>query len=126
FRMIISFTIASVLISCFGLFGIAAFTAVQRTKEIGIRKVLGASVSSILVLLSKDFVTLILIAFILAIPVANYFMSEWLQNFAYRIEISWWMFAISGLLVWLIALLSVSGQTLKAARQNPVDSLRNE
>ena len=126
FRMIISFTIASVLISCFGLFGIAAFTAVQRTKEIGIRKVLGASVSSILVLLSKDFVKLIFIAFILAIPVANYFMSEWLQNFAYKIEISWWMFIIPGLVVLLIALLSMVGQTLKAAHTNPVESLRNE
>ena len=125
-RMIISFTVASVLISCFGLFGIAAFTAVQRTKEIGIRKVLGASVSSILVLLSKDFVKLIIIAFVLAIPVANYFMSEWLQNFAYKIEISWWMFILPGLLVLLIALLSMMGQTLKAAHTNPVDSLRSE
>jgi putative ABC transport system permease protein len=126
FRMIISFTVASVLISCFGLFGIAAFTAVQRTKEIGIRKILGASVYSILVLLSKDFVKLIVIAFVLAIPVANYFMREWLQNFAYKIEISWWMFIIPGLLVLLIALLSMMGQTLKAAHTNPVESLRNE
>ncbi len=126
FRMIISFTLAAVLISCFGLFGITAFTAVQRTKEIGIRKVLGASVASILVLLSRDFVKLIIIAFVLAVPVANYFMSEWLQNFAYKIEISWWMFAVPGLLVLIIALLSMIGQTLKAAHTNPVESLRNE
>ena len=125
-RMIISFTIASVLISCFGLFGIAAFTVLQRTKEIGIRKVLGASFSSILVLLSNDFVKLISIGFILAIPITNYFMGEWLQQFAYKTEIHWWMYALPGLLVLLIALLTISGHTLKAARQNPVDSLRYE
>lgn len=126
FRMIISFTIASVLISCFGLFGIAAFTASQRTKEIGIRKVLGASVSSILLLLSRDFIKLIAAAFLLAIPVANYFMHEWLENFAYKIEISWWMFILPGTLVLLIALFTISGRTLKAASQNLVDSLRYE
>ncbi len=126
FRMIISFTIASMLISCFGLFGITAFTALQRTKEIGIRKILGASVASILVLLSKDFVKLIVIAFVLAVPVANYFMAEWLQSFAYRTEPHWWLFALPGVVVLLITLLSVSGQSWKAARRNPVDSLRNE
>ena len=120
------FTVVAILICCLGLLGLATYTARQRTKEIGVRKVLGASVPNILLLLSKDYIQLILIAFVIAMPIANYFMSEWLQNFAYRIEISWWMFVIPGLLVLLIALLSVSGQTVKAARQNPVDSLRNE
>lgn len=118
------FSAFAIFIACLGLLGLASFTAKQRTKEIGIRKVLGASVSNILFLLSRDYIKLILIAFIIAMPIANYFISEWLQNFAYRIEISWWLFAIPGILVLFIAALSVSSQTLKAARQNPVDSLR--
>ena len=116
----------AIFISCLGLLGLAIFTTEQRTKEIGIRKVLGASVASILMLLSKDYFMLILIAFLVAIPVANYFITEWLKNFAYRIEIQWWLFALPGVLVLLIALFSVSGQTWKAARKNPVDSLRYE
>lgn len=116
----------AIFIACLGLLGLASFTAKQRTKEIGIRKVLGASVKNILLLLSKDYMKLILIAFFIAIPVANYIISEWLQNFAYRIEISWWLFAIPGVMILLIAAFSVSSQTLKAARKNPVDSLRFE
>lgn len=120
------FTIATLLICFLGLYGLVLFVTVQRTKEIGIRKVLGASMGNILLLLSKGYIKLMLIAFVLAIPIANYFITEWLQRFAYRIEISWWLFAVPGVLVLFIALLSVSGQTLKAARRNPVDSLRNE
>ncbi|WPP53284.1 ABC transporter permease [Catalinimonas niigatensis] len=116
----------AIFISSLGLLGLAIFTSEQRTKEIGIRKVLGASVSSILFLLSKDYIKLILIACLVAIPIANYFITDWLQGFAYRIEVSWWLFAAPALLICVIALLSVSGQTMKAARQNPVDSLRYE
>lgn len=121
-----TFTALAIFIASLGLFGLASYTAVQRTKEIGIRKVLGASVMSILVLLSKEYIKLILIAFVIAIPVANYFFSEWLNHFAYRTQVHWWIFAIPGILVLLIALLSVGGQTIKAARRNPVDSLRYE
>ena len=126
YRVFRIFSFLSVLIACMGLFAIAAHTVETRTKEIGIRKVLGASVSSILLLLSKDYIRLILIASAIAIPVANYFITDWLESFAYKIEISWWMFAVPGLLVLLIALFSVMGQTWKAARANPVESLRNE
>ncbi|MFD2743775.1 MULTISPECIES: ABC transporter permease [Sphingobacterium] len=119
-------TAVTIFISCLGLFGLATLTAVQRTKEIGIRKVLGASVASILGLLSKDFVKIILIAILIASPVAWWAMNKWLEDFAYRIEIQWWMFAIAGLAALIIALLTVSGQTLKAALTNPVKSLRDE
>ncbi len=125
-KLFTCFALLAMLIACLGLLGLSAFSTNARTKEIGIRKVLGASVSSVLLLLSKDYIKLILIALLIAIPVANYFIAEWLQSFAYRIEIQWWLFALPGVLVLLIALLSVSGQTLKAARQNPVDSLRSE
>ena len=126
YRIIISFTIASILISCFGLYGVASFTSQQRTQEIGIRKVLGASVGSVLLLLSKDYIRWLLIALAVAIPVANYFMNEWLQSFAYRIDVTAWVLLSPGLLILMIALLTVSQQTLRAARCNPVDSLRDE
>ena len=116
----------SVFIACLGLVGVMGLAVARRTKEIGIRKVLGASVSSLLLLLSRDYVKVILIAFAVAIPVANYCITEWLQSFAYRIEISWWLFALPGILILLVALLSVSAQTLKAATRNPVESLRDE
>jgi putative ABC transport system permease protein len=123
------FTIASVLaifIACLGLFGLAAFTTEQRTKEIGVRKVLGASAASIVTLLSKDFLKLVLIAIVIACPLAWYAMNRWLQEFAYKVDISWWMFALAGLLAIVIALLTVSFQSLKAAFTNPVKSLRSE
>jgi putative ABC transport system permease protein len=120
------FTCLSLFITCLGLFGLAAFTAEQRTKEIGVRKVLGASVASILVLLSKDFLKLVLIAILIASPVAWYAMNQWLQGFAYKIDLAWWMFALAGLLAVLIAILTVSFQSLKAALINPVKSLRSE
>ena len=120
------FTIIAILISCLGLFGLAAFTAEQRTKEIGVRKVLGASVGSIVTLLSKDFLKLVLIAVVIASPIAWYAMNRWLQDFAYRINIEWWVFALAGLLAVGIALLTVSFQSVKAALMNPVKSLRSE
>lgn len=120
------FTALAIFIASLGLFGLATYTASRRTKEIGIRKVLGASVNSIQFLLSQEYVKLIVIAFLVAMPVANYLFAEWLSSFAYRIDVSWWLFATAGLLMLLIAWLSVSIQTLKAARQNPVDSLRDD
>jgi hypothetical protein len=114
------FTALTVFISCLGLFGLAAFSTEQRTKEIGIRKVLGASVTNIVTLLSKDFLKLVLVAFLIAIPIAWYAMHQWLQDFAYRVDISWWIFALAGLLALLIALLTVSFQAIKAALANPV------
>ena len=120
------FTFLAVFIACLGLFGLAAFMTEQRTKEIGIRKVLGASVSNILALLSKDFIRLVLIAFLMAVPLAYYAIHEWLKNFAYRVEIGIWTFIIAGVAALLIAWLTVSYQSIKAALMNPVETLRNE
>jgi len=116
----------AILISCMGLFGLVAFTAEQRTKEIGVRKVLGASLSSIVALLSGDFLKLILIALVIASPVACFFMNKWLVNFAYRIDIQWWMFAAAGAVAVAVAFLTVGFQSVKAALANPVKSLRSE
>lgn len=118
--------ILAILVACLGLIGLSTYEAQQRTKEIGIRKVLGASVSGIVSLLSKDFVRLVLIAIVIATPIAWYAMNKWLQDFAYRIEMHWWMFALAGLLAVIIALLTVSIQSVKAALANPVESLRSE
>ncbi|QMW06651.1 ABC transporter permease [Spirosoma foliorum] len=120
------FAILAILISCLGLFGLASFIAEQRTKEIGIRKVLGASVFNVWGLLSKEFVILILVAFCLAAPVAYYVLSNWLQNYQYRTELSWWIFAVAGLGALLVTLLTISFQSIKAALMNPVKSLRSE
>lgn len=123
------FTIFSgiaIFVACLGLFGLAAFATSQRTKEIGIRKVLGASVSSVVMLLSKDFLRLVLIGLIIATPIAWWGMSNWLADFAYRINIHWWVFLIAGFLAILVALITVSFQSIKAAIANPVRSLRSE
>ncbi|RRA99949.1 ABC transporter permease [Larkinella rosea] len=120
------FASLAVLISCLGLFGLASFMAEQRTKEIGIRKVLGASVFTIWGLLSKEFVVLLVIAFCLGAPVAYYVLSDWLQNYEYRTELSWWIFAASGLGALVITLLTVSFQSIRVALVNPVKSLRSE
>lgn len=114
----------AILIACLGLFGLATHTAQQRTKEIGVRKVLGASVTSIVTLLSKDFLKLVLIAIVIASPLAWYAMHQWLQDFAYKIDLAWWIFALAGLFAVAIALLTVSLQSMKAALMNPVKSLR--
>ncbi|WP_234736891.1 ABC transporter permease [Tellurirhabdus bombi] len=120
------FTTLAIFIACLGLFGLTTFAAEQRTKEIGVRKVLGASVSNIVALLSKDFLKLVLIAIILAIPLAWYVMNRWLEDFAYKIDISWWIFALAGSMAVLIAFATVSFQSIKAALMNPVKSLKNE
>jgi len=116
----------TILVACLGLFGLVTFTAERRTKEIGIRKVLGAGVPGIVQLLSKDFLKLVFVSIVLATPVAWWAMNKWLQDFAYRITISWWMFAIAGAVAILIALFTVSFKAIKAAMANPVDSLRSE
>jgi putative ABC transport system permease protein len=116
----------AVLISCLGLFGLATYSATQRTKEIGVRKVLGASVSNIAALLTRDFVKLVLLAFVMAIPLGWWVAQKWLANFAYRIELKWWMFASVGLVAVAIAVLTVSFQSIRAALANPVKSLRSE
>jgi putative ABC transport system permease protein len=118
--------ILAIAIACLGLFGLTTYAAEQRIKEVGIRKVLGANVGSILSLLSKDFIKLVIIAAIIAIPIAWYFMNKWLQEFAYRISIGWWIFAVAGIVALLIAVFTVSFQAIKAAIANPVTSLRSE
>ena len=120
------FAILAIFISCLGLFGMASFVAEQRTKEIGVRKVLGASVFGLWRLLSKDFVVLVIISLLIAIPLAYYLMYGWLDNYQYRTKISWWIFAASGAGAILITLLTVSYQAIKAAIANPVKSLRTE
>lgn len=120
------FAVLAIMISCLGLLGLAMFSAEQRTKEIGIRKVLGASVQSIITLFSKEFVQLVLVSFVIATPIAWYLMNGWLQGFAYSISLAWWIFALTGASALLIALLTVSIQTMRAALRNPVKSLRAE
>ncbi len=120
------FACIAIFIACLGLFGLSAFEITQRVKEIGVRKVLGANVRSIVTLLSKDFLKLVLVATIIAFPIAWYAMSHWLQGFAYRINIHWWVFLLSAILALIIALVTVSFQAIKAALANPVESLRSE
>ncbi|HEY0679355.1 MAG TPA: FtsX-like permease family protein, partial [Chitinophagaceae bacterium] len=122
----LTFSILAIVVACLGLFGLANFISEQRTKEIGIRKVLGLSIQGIVKLLSKDFLKLVIIAFIVAIPVAWYFMHKWLQDFAYRVDISWWIFLMAGFVALMIAMLTVSFQAIKAAMANPIKSLRTE
>ncbi|HQD09533.1 MAG TPA: FtsX-like permease family protein, partial [Flavihumibacter sp.] len=109
-----------------GLFGLAVISSFQRTKEIGIRKVLGASVAGVVAMLSADFLRLILLAMVIASPIAWWGMQQWLHDFAYRIDIKWWMFAVSGLLALVIALLTIGFHALRAAHANPVNALRSE
>ena len=120
----IVFTVLAVLIACLGLFGLITFIAEQRIKEIGVRKVLGASISNIVILLSKDFLMLVLIACVFAFPFAWWAMHTWLQDFAYGVNISWWVFAAAGFAAFVIALLTVSFKAIKAAIANPVKSLK--
>ncbi|WP_276169086.1 ABC transporter permease [Zobellia alginiliquefaciens] len=122
----IAFTILAIFISCLGLFGLISYVTEQKKKEIGIRKVLGASVQSVVQLLTKDFVKLVLIAFLIASPIAYYFISRWLENFTYRIEIQWWVFLVSGGFALIITIVTVGIQSLRSAIANPVKSLRTE
>ena len=114
------------MISCLGLFGLVSFVAEQRTREIGIRKVFGASISGVVALLSKDFLKLVILAFLIACPVSWFFMHRWLENYTYRANLSWWMFVLAGLLALFIALVTLSFQSIRAAIANPVKSLRTE
>ncbi len=125
-KLFISFAFFAILIACLGLFGLITYAAEQRTKEIGIRKVLGATVANVTAMLSKDFIKLVFISIIIASPIAWFAMNKWLQSFAYRITISWWVFASAALIALVIALTTVSFQAVKAALANPVDSLRSE
>ncbi|MGN6164749.1 MAG: ABC transporter permease, partial [Flavisolibacter sp.] len=120
------FTAIAILLACLGLFGLSAYAIQQRTKEIGIRKVLGATIPNIITLLSKDFVWLIIISMLIAFPVAGWLMYKWLQDFVYRISIAWWMFAIAGFIALFIAICTISFQAVKAAVANPVKNLRTE
>jgi putative ABC transport system permease protein len=120
------FSVLTIFVACLGLFGLATYTAEQRTREIGIRKVLGASMPQITEMLSKDFLKLVSIASLIAFPIAWWAMNKWLQGFAYRVSIGWWVFAIAGMMALLIALVTVSWQAIKAAMANPVRSLRSE
>jgi putative ABC transport system permease protein len=122
----IVFTSLAIIIACLGLFGLAAYAAEQRTKEIGIRKVLGANISTIVTMLSKDFIKLVLISIIIATPLAWWAMQKWLQSFAYRQNIQWWVIAVAGFAAIIIAFITISFQSIKAALSNPVNSLRSE
>jgi putative ABC transport system permease protein len=124
--ILIIFSCIAIFIACLGLFGLSAFTITQRVKEIGIRKVLGASTGSIVELISKEFLLLVVIAAVIAFPVAWYLMNHWLHNFAYRINIAWWVFVVAGIIAFLIAFATISFQAVKAAISNPVKSLRSE
>ena len=124
--LFITFAVFAIVIGCLGLFGLVTYAAEQRTKEIGVRKVLGASVSGIVTMLSKDFAKLILIASLIAFPIAWWSMHKWLQSFAYRITISWWVFIVAATTATVIAMITISFQAIKAAIANPVRSLRTE
>jgi len=121
-----AFAVLAIFISCLGLLGLASFTIEQRTKEIGIRKVLGASMAGIIQLLTKELIRWIIVANIIALPIAYFAMNAWLQNFAYRVTMGWWTFILAGMLALLIALLTVSFQSIRAALANPVESLKYE
>ncbi|MCE7065608.1 ABC transporter permease [Dyadobacter sp. CY326] len=125
-QIFITFAVISIIIGCFGLFGLSAYTAERRTKEIGVRKVLGASVANIVTLLSKEFLRLIIIAILIGTPIAWFGMNQWLSDFAYHVNLPWWMFFAAGAIAITIALLTVSFQSIKAALMNPVKSLRSE
>ena len=120
------FATLAIIISCLGLFGLAAYTAERRTKEVGIRKVLGASVPGIASLLSRDFLRLVIVSCVIAFPIAWWVMNNWLQDFQYRTEIHWWVFALAAIASILIAIFTVSFQAIKAAVSNPAQSLRTE
>jgi putative ABC transport system permease protein len=120
------FSILSIFVACLGLFGLIAYTVERRTKEIGVRKVLGATIEDLVALLSKDLVKLVIIAAVIAFPIAGFAMTQWLQDFVYRTNINWWIFLLAGAISLLIALSTLSFQAIKAAMANPVKSLRSE
>ncbi|MGB3776003.1 MAG: FtsX-like permease family protein [Leeuwenhoekiella sp.] len=120
------FTILTIIVACLGLFGLITFSTEQRFKEIGIRKVLGANVTEIVSMLARDFIKLILIAFLIAFPIGYYFMQQWLQEFAYRIELSLWQFVLAALITLTISLVTISFKSIQAAMTNPIKSLKTE
>ncbi|GAC1300565.1 MAG: hypothetical protein NVSMB24_01460 [Mucilaginibacter sp.] len=125
-KIFIVFTSLAIIIACLGLFGLAAYAAEQRTKEIGIRKILGAHISTIAAMLSFDFIKLVFIAILISLPAGWFLMNKWLQDFAYRVNIQWWILAIAGIAAIFIAFITISFQSIKAALSNPVESLRSE
>jgi putative ABC transport system permease protein len=125
-KIFLYFSVLSIIIACLGLYGLTAYSASQKIKEIGVRKVLGATINNLAIMLSRDYLKLILLAFIIAVPVGWYILNNWLTDFAYRTNISWWMFGGAGLLVLAVAMVTVSFQVIKAAIANPVKSLRAE
>ncbi len=125
-KIFILFSALSIVVACMGLFGLSSFMTIQRSKEIAIRKVLGASVVNVTLLLSKDFIRLVLVAFILAVPLSGWIINQWLQTFAYHIDIAWWTFALAGILTVILAFLTVGFQSVKAALSNPVESIKIE
>jgi putative ABC transport system permease protein len=120
------FAVLAIIIACLGLFGLASFVTTQRTKEIGIRKISGASITSILFLLTRDFIKPVLIAFIIASPITYYLLKEWLQGYAFQTDITIWMFVLPAMIIMAVAMITISIQTIKAASANPVKSLRTE
>ena len=125
-QLFVNFSILAIFISCLGLLGLASYSTIQRTKEIGVRKVLGASVTNIVNLLSIDFVKLVILAFLIASPVSWIVMNAWLHDFAYHTHITWWIFALSGLTALFVVMLTISFQAIRAAIQNPIKTLRTE
>jgi len=121
-----AFSLLAILVGCLGLFGLATYTAEKRMKEIGVRKVMGATVPSLVRLLCKDLVKLVLVAFVIACPLAYWGFGKWLENFTYRIDLQWWMFGMRGLMAVVIAICTVSTQAIRAAIANPIHSLRSE
>jgi putative ABC transport system permease protein len=125
-KLFTTFSCLAIFIACLGLFGLATYTAQQRTKEIGIRKVMGAEVHNIVTLLSKDFIKLVIVSILVATPISWYAMNEWLEGFAYRMAVQPWIFVLAGLVALIIAVLTISYQSLRSATMNPVSSLRSE
>jgi putative ABC transport system permease protein len=125
-QIVMVFSLLSILVSCLGLFGLAAFEAERRGKEIGVRRVLGATISHISYLLCKDFVRLVLVSVAIATPISFYMMSGWLSDFAFRVDIQWWMFASAGFLAVLVTVFTVGFQSIRAALVNPVKTLKSE
>lgn len=125
-RLALVFALLAVLVGCLGLFGLSGYTITQRTKEIGVRKILGATTTGIVAMLSKDILKLVAVAILLAVPFAWWAMDNWLQDFAYRTDIEWWVFAVAGIIAILVAFLTVSFQSVKAALANPIGALKSE
>ena len=125
-NLFVNFAVLAIFISCLGLLGLSSYSTIQRTKEVGVRRVMGASVRGIVGLLSADFLKLVVVAFVISVPLSWYLMDKWLRNFAYRIDISWLIFLESGMAALLIAFLTISYQAIKAAVASPIKSLRTE